>query len=49
MFENVRSIIVYNSELNYMMLNVNLLSGVVLFVIGFNFLNSYSQKVFEYL
>jgi len=49
MFTNVRAILVYNTEINYTILNINLLFGICLYVLGFYILTKYSQKVFEYL
>lgn len=48
-FSNVRSILVYNSEVNYTILNINLLFGILLYLLGFHILTKYSQRVFEYL
>lgn len=49
LFSNVRAILVYDSEINYSILNVNLIAGIVIYIIGFQIVTSYSQKVFEYL
>lgn len=48
-FSNVRAILVYNSEINFMILNINLMVGIALYIIGYHLVSKYSQKVFEYL
>ena len=47
--DNVRSVLVYNNDIDYIILNINLLSGIGVFIIGYKFLTKYSQKAFEYL
>lgn len=48
-FSNVRAILVYNSEINYSILNINLIVGIGLYILGYHLVSTYSQKVFEYL
>lgn len=49
LFSNVRSILVYNTEINYAILSINFMIGICIYIIGFQVLTSYSQKAFEKL
>jgi len=49
LFTNIRAVLVYDSEINIAIMNINLLTGIILVIIGYNILNLYSKKAFEYL
>ena len=49
MLTNVRSILVYNEEINFVILNLNLLTGMLLYGIGVYSIKNHSHKAFERL
>jgi len=46
-FENVRAILVYQSEINFQILCINFLFGLTIYTIGVCALNNHSQDAFE--
>jgi len=49
MFTNVREILVYGGDLNFVILNINLLTGILLYIIGVSTINKFSHRAFEYI
>jgi len=48
-FTNVRAILVYKAEINFTILNINLLMGLLIYLIGVTVINKYSHRAFEYI
>jgi len=48
-FENIRNILVYNTEINLTILSINLTMSILTYIIGYSLLKKYYQLAFEKL
>jgi len=46
-FQNLRAILVYNTSVDHTILSINLLTGIIIYIIGLNFLNKNYQLANE--
>lgn len=49
LIDNFRNVLIYHTEVDLVLLSVNLLMGLVLFLIGLFLLDKYSHKAMEYI